>query len=230
MKNIQSVINMVLAFVIIGLLYKGCQDSKDRDNLVAQLSQYKIGEKAYEVKRLSDSGTIATQSQTILTEREAIRLHLIELDDKMKHIQSQVHGSTETRIIEKEIPFIPNGWVDTTGWVRDSNGNVIKTDSISVPQAYMLNEKWFQMYGYVKKTGVHIDSLLIPNKFTFTVGTKKAGFLNLRNDAVVTVKNQNPYISVTGMSNVVIRKKKGFFSSTLFHAMIGAAAMYYIKK
>lgn len=203
---------------------------RDRSSLIKQLSEYQIGEKAFEIKRLKDSSTIATQTQTIMSQKEAIALGLLEMDKTMKEIQSQVRQKTNTIIIEKQVPFIPDGFADTSGLVRNEKGEVIRRDSIAVPQRFQLKEKWFNIDGYVKRDGLKIDTLSIPNKTTISVGYKKAGFLNLSKDAVVTVKNENPYVNVTGLDNVVIKKKKKLWQQPLFHIGVGVFLGYYITK
>jgi hypothetical protein len=114
--------------------------------------------------------------------------------------------------------------------VRDEAGNVIRRDSIAVPTRFKLSEKWFNIDGLVKKDGLLIDTLTIPNKTVVNVGYKKAGFLNLGKQAVVSVKNENPYVNVTGLDNVVIRNKKKFWQSPLFGIGVGILVGLKIKK
>lgn len=221
---------IVMGFLIVVLMLRSCDDRKNYGRLQSQLSEYQLKEKQYEVKRLSDSSTIATQSQTILTQKEAIEMGILELQKQMKEVQAQVKQKSEVVIKDKPIPFIPSGYADTTGWVRDASGNVIRKDSIAVPQRFSLKEKWFNIDGYVKKTGLNIDSLSIPNKTTVTIGKQKSGFLGLGRDPVVTVKNDNPYVNVTGLDNVVIKKKKPFWKSPFFTLLVGTGIGVYLKK
>lgn len=230
MKNSNRIIYLVLSVIIIVLLWRGCEAERDRSKLIIQLGDYRIKEKVFNVERLKDSSTLATQSQTILSQKEAIKLGLLELEKSIKEVQSQVKQKSTTTIIEKQIPFIPNGYVDTIGIIKVENGEVIRRDSIAVPTRFKLNEKWFNLDGLVKKDGLVIDSLSIPNKTIVTVGYKKAGFLNLSKDAVVQVKNENPYVSVVGMDNVVIKSKRPLWKKTLFTIGIGILIGTKIKK
>ncbi len=165
-----------------------------------------------------------------MTQKDAISMGLLELEKSMKEVQSQVKQRSTTTIIEKQVPFIPDGYADTTGVVKNENGEVIRRDSIAVPSRFKLNEKWFNVDGYVKKDGLIIDSLSIPNKTIVTIGYKKAGFLNLSKDAVVQVKNENPYVNVTGLDNIVIKKKKKIWQNPLVHIGVGVVLGYYITK
>jgi len=230
MKKINRIIYVLLFIVIIVLLWRSCESERDRSKLISQLGDYKLKEKVFEVQRLKDSSTLATQTQTIMTQKEAISIGLLELEKSMKEVQSQVKQRSTTTIIEKQVPFIPDGYADTTGVVKNENGEVIRRDSIAVPSRFKLNEKWFNIDGLVKKDGLIIDSLSIPNKTIVTVGYKKAGFLNLSKDAVVQVKNENPYVNVTGLDNVVIKKKKKIWENPLVHIGVGVVLGYYITK
>jgi hypothetical protein len=230
MKKVNRVIYVLLFIVIIVLLWRSCESERDRSKLISQLGDYRLKEKVFYVERLKDSSTLATQSQTILSQKEAIELGLLELEKSMKEVQSQVKQKSTTTIIEKQVPFIPDGYVDTIGIVRGDNGEVVRRDSIAVPTRFKLNEKWFNVDGLVKKDGLVIDSLTIPNKTIVTVGYKKAGFLNLSKDAVVQVKNENPYVNVTGLDNIVIKKKKKIWQNPLVHIGVGVVLGYYITK
>jgi hypothetical protein len=230
MKKVNRVIYVLLFIVIIVLLWRSCESERDRSKLISQLGDYRLKEKVFNVERLKDSSTLATQSQTILSQKEAIELGLLELEKSMKEVQSQVKQKSTTTIIEKQVPFIPDGYVDTIGIVRGDNGEVVRRDSIAVPTRFKLNEKWFNVDGLVKKDGLIIDSLSIPNKTIVTIGYKKAGFLNLSKDAVVQVKNENPYVNVTGLDNIVIKKKKKIWQNPLVHIGVGVVLGYYITK
>lgn len=230
MKKINRIVYLVLAIIILVLLWRGCEQERDRSKLISELGDYRLKEKVFEVQRLKDSSTLATQNQTIMTQKEAISLGLLELEKTMKEVQSQVKQKSTTTIIEKQVPFIPDGYADTSGIVRNESGDVIRRDSIAVPTRFKLNEKWFNIDGLVKREGLVIDSLTIPNKTIVTIGYKKAGFLNLSKDAVVQVKNENPYVNVTGLDNIVIKKKKKIWQNPLVHVGVGVVLGYYITK
>ena len=86
----QKIINIVLAFIILILIWKGCEIQREKDELVEQVSSYTIGEKAFKKKVQDDSSTIATQTQTIMTQDDAIKLGLLKLNGEIKKIQSQI--------------------------------------------------------------------------------------------------------------------------------------------
>lgn len=233
---------IALVVLFFCLWVKGCSN---QNQLLHQISKYELKEKEFSLKMQKDSSTIATQEQTILTQKQAIASGLLDMDKKMKSIESQITAKVNAILTHKQIPFIPKGYVDTTGknlvdttgknlvdttgWVRDSTGKVIRTDSISVPQAIELKEKWFYIKGTVNKLGVRIDSLNMPNKITATVGREKSGFLNLSSRPVVKLKNENPYMQVQSMDNIIIKNPKKLLQRPLFWGIVGAVGGFILN-
>lgn len=230
MKRVQYLIVSVLSIIVIILLIDGCQQRAHNKNLVDQLSEYKIENQNYRSERQKDSSLIVTQNQTILSQKEALKLGLLELDNKIKQVQSQLQAKLKISVVEKDVPFIPTNYADTSGWVRDRNGNLVRTDSISVPQDYGLIEKWFKVKGTIKKTGVKIDTLELPAKFTVTYGKEKSGFLGMSRTPVVQVKSDNPYIDVSSLNNIVVKKPKTIFNSPFLYLGTGIILGIFVAK
>jgi hypothetical protein len=236
MKQIHKIVNIVLAIVIIILCIKGCDIQKDRDNLLTQMATYQLNEKAFKTKILKDSSTMATQTQTILTQEEATKLGLLKLEGEIKKVQSQVRETQTIKINSVEVPFIPNGYADTTEWVkRLHNGDTSKSvcdsfiaNSVIVPNNFALDDKWYSINGKVQKKGLLIDSLKINNESSVTIGYRNTGFLNLKKEPIVEIKNTNPYLSVTKMNNVVVKDKFSILHSKLFWFAVGIAGGIYL--
>ena len=228
MKKINIIVFLTAGLVILFLLVDRCNIKADNTRVISQLSEYQLKEKSFTVKRLHDSSTIVEQNQTILTQKEAIKLGLASLDNKMKQLQAQIRERSEVVIVDKLVPFIPSGWIDTTGLVRNEAGEVIRTDSLSVPKEFKLNERWFRINGYVNKVGVNIDSLVIPNKTVMSIGYK-GGFLKKR-EAIVSITNENPYVNVIGLDNVVIKERRNILRNPLIMIPVGVVIGYLINK
>ena len=234
----QKIINIVLAFIILILLWKGCEIQREKDELVDQVSAYSIGEKAFKKKLQDDSSTIATQTQTIMSQDDAIKLGLLKLDGEIKKVQSQVRQTQDISISDVAIPFVPNGYADTSKWIaKFKDGDKSKeicdsfiANSIIVPQQFGIRDKWYSIDGKVKKNGLILDSFKIKNESSVTIGYKKSGFLNLGKTPIVEIKNSNPYIDVTKMSNIVIKKNKSVFSKKGFWIGVGIIGGLFIQK
>lgn len=226
-----------IAIVFLLLLWKACQLQREKDNLLNQVSELRLGEKQFKTKRLEDSSTIASQTQTILTQDEAIKLGILKLEGDIKKVQSQVRQGQTINIDSVPIPFVPEHFADTTGWMaRIKQGDSSRAsldsllaNSIVIPRRFTLKNDWYSFDGKVQKDGLLLDSLQIKNESSVTVGWKKAGFLGIKKEPIVEIKNTNPYLTVTKMSNVVIKKKKGLFQNPLFWTGIGVLGGSLIK-
>jgi len=231
MKNniISKVLNVVMLAIVLILLWQGCELKKEKQNLLSQVSEYKLGDKAYRNRIMADSSTISTQSQTILNQKEAIRLGLLQMDGEIKKAQSQVRQRQEVVIKEVEVPYIPHGYTDTTGWYkRLKSGEVSKevidsmaNNCILVNTGFKKDDKWYAMSGTIQKKGIAIDTFKLSNESDVTIGYKRSGFLGLKKEPIVEVKNTNPYLSVSKLNNVVIKKDKSIFENKLFWTGIG---------
>lgn len=225
----EKIVIVVLILIMFILGYKGCQVYREKQNLLNQVSSYQDGEKAFKVKQLADSSTIAEQKQTILTQNEAIKLGLLKLEGDIKKVQSQVSQSQNINISDISFPFVPDNFADTSGLYARIAANIdckrvvdtILSKTVFVPKDFNLKDKWYSVDGVINKSGITFDSIKLNNESSVTVGWKKTGFLNLRKEAVVEVRNTNPYLQVTKMDNVVIRPKKGIFDSKLFWGGLG---------
>lgn len=234
-----KLLNVALAFIILILLWKGCELKSEKEDLVNQVSNYQLGEKAFKKKVQDDSSTIATQTQTIMTQGDAIKLGLLKLEGQIKDVQSQVKESQEVIIKKVLVPYIPDNYIDTTkGWYASlKSGQITKSlvdslmfHSLVVPRGFKKDDKWFTIDGVVRKDGVMIDSIKVPNESSVTIGYKKSGFLNLGRTPIVEIKNTNPYIDLKKVSNIVTKKNKGIFNTKGFWIGVGVIGGILIQK
>jgi hypothetical protein len=240
MDKLKNIVIAAALIVIIGMIWQSCNERKGRAELLDQISSYELQNKAFSVKRFSDSSTIAEQTQTLLTQKEAAKLGLIELKGQITKLQSQVSQKQKVRYDSLLVEFVPDNFADTTSpyWVsRFRNGDTSRAtidsviaNSIIVPKPFSSHKQWLNIDGKVTKTGITIDSMTIPNKSTVTVGWKPSGFLHLSKTPVVEIVNTNPNITVEGMNNVVIKKKKGLLQKPLFWTVVGFVGGVFLVK
>lgn len=237
MNKINLLLYSIIAILIIIGLSQACHYQKKQDDLLSQISQYQLGEKAFTKKINADSSTIVQQEQTILTEKEAIKLGLLKLEGEIKKAQSQVRQTQLIKYDSISVAYVPDNFIDSSKWLfKFKNGfksnDVIDSliaNSIIVPKSFATKSKWFSINGKVNKENVLIETLSIPNESSVTVGWKRTGFLWLGKKQFVEVKNTNPYLSVVKLSNVVIEKKKGLLSKPIFWVAVGVVAGFLIK-
>ena len=221
-------------------------------NNYKQLSQYKeVSLKAqselkeFKLKRLADSSTIVTQQQLLVSEKNAVALKLVELQDGFKSLQAQIKSTTMTHFDALDVPFVPYGYADTTGGkLVDTVGlNLVKREYLpedsgylKTPSPFAYNSKWLTATGFVGAKRIHFDSINIPNKVTVTIGEKykSNNFFYKINpfkklEPVVDIKNDNPYVNVMAASNVIIKNEKSAFAKTL-NTTKNVALIYVVGK
>lgn len=233
-KDVKTILIILLCIVILVLRIKTCSTETQHEKMISELKNkndyFSEVNKNYRERIQKDSSTIITQQQVIVSKMDAVNSGMLELFDKMDDVKSQIKQNTIVKIVDKPIPFIPTNFADTSGWVRNSKGEIVKQDSISVPQAFKLEEKWFSIEGEVTKKGLNISELSLPNKQTLTIGERKKGFLNLGREKVVQIKNDNPYIKVDNLENIVIKDKKPFFKNPIFILGVGLVSGVLLTK
>lgn len=230
MKNIRNAVMAICVIVIILLLLQKCSADRERQDLINQMAMLKHNEQTFQTIRRQDSSTIVQQTQIILTQDEAIKAGLVNLDGSIKRLQSQIRVGSTIYIDSVDVPFIPRNFADTTGlWskYRHIPSGRIK-DSVAVPQNFAVSQKWFSIGGEVRKQGLHIDSIVIPNNTEVSVGLKRKNFFS-RLSPVIEVKNDNPYIQVKALNNVVIKEKTPILHSKIFWFGVGLVSAVLLK-
>lgn len=126
---------------------------------------------------------------------------------------------------------------------KPNSFTIIKTetsiDSVKVPIADSLpcdsfvydaivDSPYYKIDFTLTQSDLTFNSILIPNKQSILVGTKRNGFLR-PNEYVVTVENSNPYMSVTGLQNYTVKPKKRWYEKWWLHVAVGAVAGYSIR-
>lgn len=229
MEKTLKIFKVLFWVFFVCLILGTCALLKERNSLFSNLSNYQLREKAFKLELRADSSTIATQTQTIISQKEAERLKILVLEDKMKKVQSQVTTKTNTGINDVVV-----GWA---GVIDDSNNTIVEHDTlvlndtncIRVPKRFEVNDKFYKISGEVIKVGIKFDSISFPNETIVTVGSRKQNIFS-KKESVVQIKNTNPYVKMQSMNNIVIKPKKPFYEHPLFLIGVGALGFKLLSK
>ena len=198
---------LLLGFFIWQSFAKHAQLTEYRNQIV----KFKDGEQVF-IEKLNEKGEkIAEQEQVILTQKDAIAHNLLEID-RLKEVKSQVKIRTITKIDSVFIPII-----DTVERI------VIDTAGVALlrlPTKFGLDNEWYSIYSTINTGGLLIDSLSINNRQIITLGMKSNGLFQSPTPTVL-IKNENPYVQVSSLSNVVIKKDLKFYDHKGFWAGMG---------
>ena len=176
-----------------------------------QVIKLKDGEQLF-IEKLNEKGEkIAEQDQIILTQKDAIAHNLLEISN-LKKIKSQVKIQTITKIDSIYIPVIDT--VDRI--VYDTTGLAL----LKLPTKFGLESEWYSIFSTINKNGMLLDSLSLYNRQIITIGMRSNGIFKSPTPSVV-VKNENPYVNINSMNNVVIKNNTRFYDKKGFWFGVG---------
>jgi hypothetical protein len=87
---------------------------------------------------------------------------------------------------------------------------------LKLPIEFNRSEKWFNMAGRINRLGLfQLDSLVTYARFTHSIGdtvsNRFLGGLFAKRGKVVRVAIDNPYMSVTGLNNIYVRREPKWY-------------------
>lgn len=202
MENKERIAYIFLLLVLIAILLCTCATKTAiEENAI-------LKEQVYKKKILADSSTIYSQSVNIKTKD----IEISELK-KMAVKSPEVVIQTQTKIVIKTEIKLDTIMVEGTPMIK-------------LPKDFYKTEKWFTLSGKINRLGfLQIDSLVSYANLTYAIGdTLRTGAFNKlfgKRDKVVRLLVDNPNMSITGMSNIVIKEKKRWYETTAFKFGLG---------
>lgn len=183
-------LTMLCCFLVL-MLIKTC------GSLATLEGQYQYSDSLnteFTSRRMIDSSTI--HSQAIQLAAAGTKLRALEL----KEPEVVVKYQTRTKVVT-QVELGETVYIDSFPHLR-------------LPRSFSREGKWLQIGGSINRLGrLQIDSIIIPVSYTVAIGdTLRKGFLWRKRDKVVRLGIDNPYVSVTGMNNVIVadRPKKWY--------------------
>jgi|TARA_B110000908_G_scaffold73762_1_gene88864 hypothetical protein len=218
MKKVYRILLLVtLLFLVISML-DSCEKDVQNKNLLRNISNLDIENQRFKTEIKKNGDKINSQSQIILTQKQAIDNGLIEIDG-LKRIKSKVSVVTSTKIDTVFIPY---------------NRVVVDSSSSSPIQYrnyfdYQEPKGWYSISGYSSDFGVGIDSLRVKNDFSIYIADKKVNLFGKSNPEVLLI-NKNPYTETIQMQNVIITIYQPFYKKNSFWAGVGFVGGYLLAK
>lgn len=184
-------VKWLLVLLLLGLITYALTLRADIKNYKEQVKKLDLKQTEFITMVDKQGLLISEQEQIILSQKDAIEMNLLEIDN-LKKVNSQVSVVTQTIVDSVFIPF--------------------QSDTL---KNFGLYDKWYGLSGIVKNRGVKLDSIYFNNDMKITIGYKKNGWFK-KPSPIVKISNENPYSRVVNMQNVVIDnptkwyEKKGF--------------------
>lgn len=218
MKKLYRVLFVIAVMFLLVSLLDSCEKDQQNKRLQENLSKIDLENQKFKNEVNEKNETISSQSQLLLTQKEAIDNGLIEIE-RLKNIKSKVRVVTETKIDTLFIPY-NNTVIDTA-----SNGKLEYKNYFD----YFEPKGWYSIKGYASNFGLNIDSLRVKNDYSIYIADKKLGLFK-KPEPQVLLLNKNPYTETIKMSNVVIVVEKPFYKKNLFWGGVGLFGGFLLAK
>ena len=170
------------------------------------------------------------QTEHELATNHALYVSRIAKDSSKMYSQSVqlAAAGTKLRALELQEPEVVVRYQTRTKVVTQVElGETVYIDSfphLRLPRTFHRPGKWLEIGGQISRAGrLQIDSIIIPVSYTVAIGdTLRKVLLWRKRDKVVRLGIDNPYVSVTGMHNVIVADKpKKWYQTQVAGAVFG---------
>ncbi len=199
---------ILLIFLIVQTV-DSCEGHKKIQSLNSVISNLDIENQKFKTELNKKDEKVISQAQIIISQKEAIRNGLIEID-KLKKIKSKVKIVTETKVDTVYIEYYKT-IIDSLNQEPFEYKNYFD---------YQEPKGWYSINGYATNLGLGIDSLRVKNDFSIYIADKKLNIFGKSNPEVILL-NKNPYTETIKMHNIVIRYEQPFYNNKYLWAGIG---------
>jgi len=206
-SNTSTLFLVTISLVLALMLIRTCGSLASTE---VELERLDNANQEYTMRIAQDSAKIYSQSQTIVSsERKYAELEKINAALGIKANQA-VQYRTKT-VIQTDFELGDTVYIDSFPHLR-------------LPRSFGREGKWLSIGGRINRVGrLQIDSMIIPVSYTVAIGdTLRKGSILRKRDKVVRIAVDNPYVSVTGISNVVIRQDKKWWQTDAAKIGLGA--------
>jgi hypothetical protein len=182
-SNVTSLSLLVICLFLLLLLMRTCGALGEAESNAMYLDSLN---NEYVVRINQDSTWM--YSQSIQLAIAGARIKALELREPEVVIRYQ----TRTKI-KTEIQLGETVYIDSFPHMR-------------LPRYFHRPGKWLEIGGQINRLGrLQLDSIIIPVSYTVAIGdTLRKGFLSRKRDKVVRLGIDNPYVTVTGMNNIIV--------------------------
>lgn len=203
--------NILLSIGLLLLLIfniQTCNSNKKSYTSIQNLLEYKDSAKIYKSK----SDKLVYYNQVLEVSEKELRIakdSLMKVIDDIKIKKPKTITKIVTEIVYKDVPVY---YTDT-----------LPCDTFNIPFTHV--DDWIAINGRSHNKGLDFKNISITNDLLIVTGEKKNGIFK-RNQPVVTVTSNNPYLDVRNITNYEIKPKVPFYDKWWFKgALVGAGVL-----
>jgi len=209
-SNISTLSLLAICLFILLLLIRTCGALGEAESNAMYLDSLNS---EYTVRIARDSSRI--HSQAVQLAAAGTKLRALQLREPEVVIRYQTRTKVVTQVELGETVYI-----DSFPHLR-------------LPRSFSREGKFLQIGGSINRLGrLQIDSIIIPVSYTVAIGdTLRGGFFSRKRDKVVRLGIDNPYVSVTGMHNVIVAQPpKKWYETRAFAFALGGITGFAIGR
>jgi hypothetical protein len=209
-SNISTLSLLAICLFILLLLLRTCGALGEAESNAMYLDSLNS---EYTVRIARDSSKI--HSQAVQLAEAGTKLRALELREPEVVVRYQTRTKVVTQVELGETVYI-----DSFPHLR-------------LPRSFSREGKFLQIGGSINRLGrLQIDSIIIPVSYTVAIGdTLRKGLFSRKRDKVVRLGIDNPYVSVTGMHNVIVAQPpKKWYETKAFAFALGGITGFAIGR
>jgi len=209
-SNVTSLSLLVICLFLLLLLMRTCGALGEAESNAIYLDSLN---NEYVVRINQDSARM--YSQGVKLAAAGTKLRALELREPEVVIRYQTRTKVKTEIQLGETVYI-----DSFPHMR-------------LPRYFHRPGKWLEIGGQINRLGrLQLDSIIIPVSYTVAIGdTLRKGFLSRKRDKVVRLGIDNPYVTVTGMNNIIVAEPpKKWYETRAFAFALGGITGFAIGR
>jgi hypothetical protein len=209
-SNISTLSLLAICLFILLLLLRTCGALSESESNAMYLDSLNS---EYTVRIARDSSRI--HSQAVQLAEAGTKLRALELREPEVVVRYQ----TKT-MVKTELQLGETVYIDSFPHLR-------------LPRSFSREGKFLQIGGSINRLGrLQIDSIIIPVSYTVAIGdTLRKGLFSRKRDKVVRLGIDNPYVSVTGMHNVIVAQPpKKWYETRAFAFALGGITGFAIGR
>ena len=209
-SNISTLSLLAICLFILLLLLRTCGALSESESNAMYLDSLNS---EYTVRIARDSSKI--HSQAVQLAAAGTKLRALQLREPEVVVRYQTRTKVVTQVELGETVYI-----DSFPHLR-------------LPRSFSREGKFLQIGGSINRLGrLQIDSIIIPVSYTVAIGdTLRKGLFSRKRDKVVRLGIDNPYVSVTGMHNVIVAQPpKKWYETRAFAFALGGITGFAIGR
>lgn len=224
--TIKKWILLLIAIVVLGGIYLAGYNHarQERKSLLNQLKSNEDTVKAYSVKIDGLVKTSFEMSQTIISEREAKRLLIVERDKYKALSMSKI---TEVTKLQGTIDMLLDSINNNAVIIHGGDSIYANSPCAKLPFGFEKKNKFVDLSGEFDINGNMSMRLIVPVDLDITVGLSKSS------EPKISILTDNPHLIINSIkSNKIVEDKHWYDSKWLYIGIgfAGASGLYFIAR